>query len=823
MKVLKFGGSSVGNAENIEKVVRIVGSAVEKDSCVVVLSAMQGTTDALIEAGKLAESGDARFREKIREIEAGHSEAVRLLLPFGAQQDELLSFVEKTVGELESICEGVFLLRELSARTLDRIASFGEILSTRIVSAKFDSLEIENVWKDSRELIRTDSNFGFAAVDFPKTNEQIREFFQSSNARLHILPGFIASDAGGITTTLGRGGSDYTASILAAALEAKVLEIWTDVSGMMTADPRIVRNIRRISHVTYREAMELSHFGAKVIYPPTIQPVMARRIPVWIKNTFAPDDFGTLIEAEIADGGEREIIRGISSIDRISVLNLEGSGMVGVPGFSKRLFDALSRAQINVILITQSSSEHSICVAIEEKCGAPAKQVVDREFEYEIAVGKIEPLRAENGFSILALVGDNMKNHPGISGKMFAALGAQGVNVHAIAQGSSERNISAIISSNDARKAVNTLHEEFFSDGKKQINLFVVGAGTVGSRLLDQIRQQQEYLSEKMRLSARVVGLANSRRMIFDEDGIDLSNWQEKLSENEFSEARSPKTKDRFTDLIIEKNLRNSIFIDVTASAKVVETYPKLLAKSVSVVACNKIACSSEFAKYQNLKDLAREFNTAFLFETNVGAGLPVINTLNDLMRSGDKINRIEAVLSGTLNFVFNNYDGSRSFSTVVRQAQDEGYTEPDPRLDLSGTDVARKILILAREAGFRLEMADIENKSFLPESCLQGGVEDFYAEMEKHESYFRELLETARSRDLSLKYIASFDDGKASVGLQSIDKTHNFANLSGKDNAVLFYTNRYAEQPLVVKGAGAGADVTAAGVFADIIRAARI
>jgi aspartokinase/homoserine dehydrogenase 1 len=832
MKVLKFGGSSVGNAENIEKVVRIVGSAVEKDSCVVVLSAMQGATDALIETGKLAESGDARFREKIREIENKHSEAARLLLPSGSQ-NEVLSFVEKSVGELGSICEGVFLLRELSPRTLDRIAGFGEILSTRIVSAKFDALKIENVWKDSRELIRTDSNYGFAAVDFPKTNEQIREFFRNSNARLYILPGFIASDANSITTTLGRGGSDYTASILAAALDAQLLEIWTDVSGMMTADPRIVRNIRRISRVTYREAMELSHFGAKVIYPPTIQPVMAKAIPVWIKNTFAPDDFGTLIEAEIADGGEREIIRGISSIDRISVLNLEGGGMVGVPGFSKRLFDALSRAQINVILITQSSSEHSICVGIEEKCGALAKQVVDREFEYEIAVGKIEPLRVENGFSILALVGDNMKNHPGISGKMFAALGAQGVNVHAIAQGSSERNISAIISSTDARKAVNTLHEEFFSDGKKQINLFVVGAGTVGSRLLEQLKQQSEYLSEKMRLSVRVVGLANSRRMIFDEDGIDLTGWREKLNdaaESGISEDRrvgfAAETKDQisyFTDLIIEKNLRNSIFVDITASREVVETYPKLLAKSVSVIACNKIACSSEFAEYQNLKDLAREFNTAFLFETNVGAGLPVINTLNDLMRSGDKINRIEAVLSGTLNFVFNNYDGSRSFSTVVRQAQAEGYTEPDPRLDLSGTDVARKILILAREAGFQLEMADIENKSFLPESCLQGGVEDFYAEMEKHESYFRELLENAKSRDLSLKYIASFDDGRASVGLQSIDKTHNFANLSGKDNAVLFYTNRYAEQPLVVKGAGAGADVTAAGVFADIIRAARI
>ncbi|MCA1623790.1 MAG: bifunctional aspartate kinase/homoserine dehydrogenase I, partial [Acidobacteria bacterium] len=622
-------------------------------------------------------------------------------------------------------------------------------------------------------------------------------------------------DADGATTTLGGGGSDYTAAILAAALNAEVLEIWTDVSGMMTADPRFVRNVREIPRISYREAMELSHFGAKVIYPPTIQPVMAKGIPVWIKNTFAPIDFGTLIEAETAP--EKEIIRGISSIDKISVLNLEGSGMVGIPGFSKRLFDALSRASINVILITQSSSEHSICVAIDEKFGKLAKESVDKEFEYEIAVGKIEPLRVENGFSILALVGDKMKEHTGVSGKMFATLGAQGINIHAIAQGSSERNISAIINSKDVRKAVNTLHEEFFSDGNKQVNVFIVGVGTVGKKLIEQIRLQREFLRSNLRLNLRVVGLAKSRNKIFDEAGIELSNAENLLK-------NAPEVSiGEFTDLILEKNLRNSIFVDVTANAEVVEVYPKLLEKSVSIIACNKIAASSDYANYQRLKDLSREFGTAFLFETNVGAGLPIINTLNDLMRSGDEIRSIEAVLSGTLNFVFNNYDGSRSFSTIVRQAQTEGYTEPDPRLDLSGTDVARKILILAREAGFRLEMPDIENKGFLPESCLQGSVEDFYVEMEKHEDYFRELFETAKSRDLALKYIASFDDGKASVGLQSIDKTHNFANLSGKDNAVLFYTNRYADLPLVVKGAGAGADVTAAGVFADIIRAARI
>jgi aspartokinase/homoserine dehydrogenase 1 len=562
--------------------------------------------------------------------------------------------------------------------------------------------------------------------------------------------------------------------------------------------------------------MELSHFGAKVIYPPTIQPVLQKNIPILIKNTFAPDQPGTLIESEVAD--EKEIIRGITSIDKISILSLEGSGMVGIPGFSKRLFEALSRAAINVILITQSSSEHSICVGVEEKFGFLAKSVVDKEFEYEIAVGRIEPLQVENGLSILALVGDNMRSHTGISGKMFAALGAQGVNIRAIAQGSSERNISAVIETKDVRKAVNSLHEEFFSDGKRQINLFIVGTGTVGSRLLAQLSQQKEPLAEQMNLNLRIVGLANSRRMVFDEAGIDPINFEFTMANSE-----TPADPQMFADLIIEKNLRNSIFVDLTASAEVVEIYPKLLQKSVSIIACNKIAASSDYEKYSRLKNLAREFNAKFLFETNVGAGLPVINTLNDLTHSGDRVNRIEAVLSGTLNFVFNNYDGTRSFASVVRQAQEEGYTEPDPRLDLSGTDVARKILILAREAGFPLEMADIENKGFLPESCLQGSVEDFYAEMQRHESFFRQLLDNAGKNGLILKYIATFDKGRATVGLQSIDAAHNFANLSGKDNAVLFYTNRYAELPLVVKGAGAGADVTAAGVFADIIRAARI
>jgi aspartokinase/homoserine dehydrogenase 1 len=820
MKVLKFGGSSVGNAENIGKVIEIVRKAIEKDRCIVVLSAMSGTTDGLIDIARTAENHDETFRIKLKELEDKHLTAARRLLG-ESSQDGIFDFIENRFHELRSIGEGVYLLRELSARTLDRVVSFGEILSTRIVSAKLAALGVENVWADARQLIRTDSNFVNANVDFTLTNSQIKDFVSGSNSRLFILQGFIGSDVSGQTTTLGRGGSDYTGAIAAAALDADVLEIWTDVSGMMTADPRFVRNVRQIPHITYREAMELSHFGAKVIYPPTIQPVMKKGIAVWVKNTFAPDDFGTLIEAE--SRGENEIIRGISSIDKISLLNLEGSGMIGIPGFSRRLFDALSKSKINVILITQSSSEHSICVAVDEKSAGLAKRVVDAEFEREIELGKIEPLRVDTGLSILAIVGDNMKSHSGIAGKMFSTLGHNGINILAIAQGSSERNISAIIESKDVRKAINVLHEDFFSDGNKQINLYIAGVGTVGSRLLGQIEQQADYIAENLRLNLRVVGLANSKVAAFDENGIDLASWKDLLkpAESEIKDQGS-KTKDRLAELIIGKNLRNSIFVDVTASAELVEIYPRLLEKSVSIVACNKVAASSNLAQYNQLKDLAREYNTHFLFETNVGAGLPIINTLSDLRSSGDKINRIEAVLSGTLQFVFNNYDGSRTFSEVVKQAQDEGYTEPDPRLDLSGTDVARKILILAREAGYKLEMEDVEIKPFLPESCFTGTVEDFYAEMANNEAHFKQMLNDAQDRNLILKYIATFDNGKASVGLESIDEKHNFANLSGKDNAIVFYTNRYADLPLVVKGAGAGADVTAAGVFADIIRATR-
>jgi len=814
MQVLKFGGTSVANAGNIHKVVAIIQQAVQKDKSIIIVSALGGITDALIQSGILASSGNDAYKELLQTSEQRHLETVKALIPI-SHQSSVLSWVKQRCNEIEDICNGVFLLGELSPRTQDWIVSFGELISSRILSETLKSLTILNAWKDSRELIVTDSNFGFAAVDFSLTDKKIGEYFEESHDSLFIIPGFIASDHQGATTTLGRGGSDYTAAIYAAALNAKNVEIWTDVSGMMTSDPRLVPNAKVIPHISYQEAMELSHFGAKVIYPPTIQPVMNKCIPVWIKNTFTPEDYGTLIESAAVKNGSS--IRGISSINKIVLLSLEGSGMVGIPGFSKRLFEALANEKINVILITQSSSEHSICVGIDEASIKEAKQAVDKAFSYEIETKKVDPLLIEQDLAIIALVGDNMKSHPGTSGKMFGALGRNGVNVRAIAQGSSERNISAVVAVTDVKKAINILHEEFFETAYKQVNLFVTGVGNVGSRLLAQLTQQQAYLQEHLRLQVRVVGIANSKKMVFNEEGLDLNNWKDQL------DNAAPMSLQQYIDVIRSKNLRNSVFADVTANEKVAECYDQLLAKSISVVACNKVACSSSYNYYKKLKDLAREYNALFLFETNVGAGLPVIGTLNDLLRSGDKVNRIEAVLSGTLNFVFNHYNGEKTFAEVVRQAQDEGYTEPDPRLDLSGTDVMRKIMILARETGERLELDDIHNISFMPEACMKGDVENFYREMANHEEHFRKLYAAAMQDGKKLKFVAKYENGKASVGLQHIDANHDFFHLYGKDNVVLFYTNRYTEQPLVVKGAGAGAEVTASGVFADIIRTAKM
>ncbi len=813
MQVLKFGGSSVANAENINKVIAIVKEKVKQDKTIVVVSALGGITDILLQCSQLAADGNEAYKEKLHEAELRHLTTVKELISI-LHQSAILSLVKTLCNEIEDICNGIFLLKELSERTKDRIVSYGEILSSKIIAAKLNTDDIQCEWVSAAALITTNTNFGAAAVDFAVTNKKITDHFSTPGASLFIMPGFIASDANGISTTLGRGGSDYTAAIVAAALNVNVLEIWTDVSGMMTADPRLVTNVKIIPHISYQEAMELSHFGAKVIYPPTIQPVSSKGIPTWIKNTFAPQDNGTVIE-KLSDSNGNSI-RGISSINSIALLSLEGSGMVGIPGFSKRLFEALAFKKINVILITQSSSEHSICVGIDEANADNAQKIIDESFAYEIETKKVDPIVVEKGLAIVALVGDNMKSHPGISGKMFGNLGRNGVNVRAIAQGSSERNISAVVAAKDVKKAINVLHEEFFETVYKEINLFIAGVGNVGGKLVAQILQQQPYLLQNLHLKINVVGLGNSKKMLFKDEGIDLKHWRDLLLKD--GETMNMQ---QFIERIQSKNLRNAVFADVTASEMVAKCYEQLLQKSISVVACNKIACSSSYDYYKKLKNLSREFNAQFLFETNVGASLPIIGTLNDLLRGGDKINNIQAVLSGTLNFVFNNYDGKKSFATIVKQAQDEGYTEPDPRLDLSGKDVMRKIMILAREAGNVIEMENIANNSFMPAACMVGSVDDFYKSMEEHEEHFKDLYKKAGAD--KLKFVASFENGKASVGLQHIGPQHDLYHLYGKDNIVLFYTDRYTEQPLVIKGAGAGADVTASGVFGDIIKAARV
>jgi len=814
MQVLKFGGSSVADVAAIELVVSIVEKKLKTDRLVVVISAMAGVTDSLLDIGEKAATHNESYKIILKELETYHLDTARKLLPIH-EQSATLSIVKQKFNELEALLDGVYLLNEISKRTQDTLVSYGEVLSSILIAAKFSFLPVASTLLDPKQIIVTNSNFTNAAVNFNATYKNCRDAVSDTATKLFIVPGFIAANELGQTTTLGRGGSDYTAALFAAATKASVLEIWTDVSGMMTADPRIVSHAKTIEHISYQEAMELSHFGAKIIYPPTILPVLQSGIPVRIKNTFEQTTVGTLIENVAAPSSD--FIRGISSINSIALLSLEGNGMVGIPGFSKRLFETLATAQINVILITQSSSEHSICVGIKEMDTAAAKSLIDATFATEILNGYLDPLAVETGLSVVAVVGENMKSHPGVSGKMFGTLGRNGINVRAIAQGSSEKNITAVLSERDVKKAVNVLHETFFETTYKQLNVFIAGVGNVGGKLVAQIAQQFNYLQENLRLQIHIVGLANSKQFLIQEEGIDLSNWKDSLANTPLHGL------DAYVQAIREKNLRNSVFVDVTANKDVAMVYASLLEKSIAVVACNKIACSSDYESYVHLKNLARLYNTSFLFETNVGAGLPVIGTLNDLLRSGDQITKIEAVLSGTLNFVFNNYDGTKPFADVVRQAQIEGYTEPDPRLDLGGTDVMRKIMILARESGKVIEMDDIANEYFLPMSCFEGSVEDFYKEMLAQETHFKNLYDAATAANCKLKFVASYENGKAKVGLQHIAPTSDFYHLYGKDNLVLFYSVRYPEQPLVVKGAGAGAEVTASGVFADLIRTARV
>jgi aspartokinase/homoserine dehydrogenase 1 len=811
MKVLKFGGTSVANAENIKLVLDIVLNKTQEDQLVVVVSALSKVTDLLQTAATKAAANDESFKDIVVEIEKKHLDALKQLIPV-SEQSGLLSHIKRIINHLETLLDGCFLLGELSPRTLDTILSFGELLSSYIIAEALKQKLKSSSYKDSRELIKTNNQFGKAVVNFELSNQLIADFFASNDNQVVVMPGFIATSEDGINTTLGRGGSDYTAAIIAGALDASDLEIWTDVNGMFTANPKIVKQAQPIATISYQEAMELSHFGAKVLYPPTIQPVLRKNIPIYIKNTFEPQAEGTLISNTASP--QNNPVKGITHIDNITLITLEGSGMIGVAGSSKRLFEVLSNESINVIFITQASSEHSICIGILNSDADIAEIAINKAFQIEIAQNKIDPCIVEQNLCIIALVGENMKNHQGLSGRMFSTLGKNNVNIRAIAQGASERNISVVINERDVKKALNTLHENFFEENTKQLNLFVMGVGNVGEKFIEQINQQKKFLKENLKINLRVIAVSNSRKMYFDEDGIPLKEWQSLLEKGETA------NKEQFITNIKALNLRNSIFVDITANEEVSKTYEQYLKQNVAVVTCNKIACSSAYDNYKNLKSLSRKFNAPFLFETNVGAGLPIIDTVKNLIASGDKVHKIQAVLSGSLNFIFNNFDENNTFHDVVKEAGVQGFTEPDPKIDLSGVDVARKILILIRESGYQMEIEDIENKSFLPKECMEtDNNQAFFASLKVHAKHFESILAEANQKESRLKFVAQFENGKASVGLQFIPKDHPFYNLEGKDNIVLFYTDRYVDQPLLIKGAGAGAAVTASGIFADVIR----
>lgn len=811
MKVLKFGGSSVATPDRIKGVVEILKDYYSKgEKFTVVFSAFGGVTDSLIQMSHLAARGDESYLNHFESFSKRHVDAARTLLNQDYQQ-QCLPELKTNHEVLRNLLYGVFLVREASARTMDYLLSFGERNSCFIISFVLRQHGINARYLDARKIIKTSKDFGAAVVNLKESYRKIREHY-SQNPEIQIVTGFIGSSKGGLTTTLGRGGSDFTASLLAAGLEADLIEIWTDVDGVLTADPRKVTRAFTIPRMTYNEAMEMSHFGAKVIYPPTLQPAMSKRIPLVIKNTFNPSFPGTFISDKSDPKGQA--VKGISSVNNIALLTMQGSGMVGVPGIAGRLFSALARADINIILITQGSSEHSISFAILPALALKAKRKVEEAFEYEMQMGLVDPVRIEENLSVIAAIGENMRYRPGISGRLFQALGTNGINAVAIAQGSSERNISVVINGSDEAKALNALHEAFFLSDTKELHIFMVGVGLIGSTLIKQIRGQAAYLKEKRALEIKVTGLANTKKMLFDERGIPLENWR-----NQLDRCDTAMNIGEFIQRMKDMNLSNTIFVDNTADEIISDYYESILDSSISISTPNKIATSSAYLKYQRLKSIAAKRGVQFMYETNVGAGLPVISTLNDLILSGDRILKIEGVLSGSLSYIFNTFSADMPFSKVVRQARERGYTEPDPRVDLNGIDVRRKLIILARETGLSLEASEVHIDNILPDDCQQAKTVDaFFEAIEKSDNIFEERRLAAEAAGNRLRYIARLADGQASISLDPIGPENPFFALSGSDNMIVFTTERYKDRPLVVRGPGAGAEVTAAGVFSEII-----
>ena len=804
MKVIKFGGTSVGSVESILSVKKIIERQTEP--VIVVVSALGGITDKLIKTSQMAVEGNALYQESFEEINTRHEEMINAVIPAGEKRDKLTATVKELLEQLRSIYQGVYLIHDLSPKTQAAIVSYGERISSLIVAALVEGAE----WFDSREFIKTEFKAGKNRLVRELTNKLVRQTWQKV-PQISIVGGFISRDAeSGEVTNLGRGGSDYTASIIAAALDASVLEIWTDVDGFMTADPRVISSAYVIPELTYIEAMELCNFGAKVVYPPTIYPVCIKHIPILIKNTFNPDAPGSIIKDEVMD--DSRSIKGISSIKGTTLITVSGLSMVGVIGVNRRIFTCLADNGISVFMVSQASSENSTSIGVQDVDADEACRVLDEEFQKEIEDGSMFPMIAEKGLATVAIVGEKMKHTPGIAGKLFGTLGRSGISVIACAQGASETNISFVINQNFLRKALNVIHDSFFLSEYQVLNLFICGVGTVGGSLLEQIHQQQEKLMRELRLKLNVVGIASGHNAMFTREGISLENYREQL-------AAAPKSNiQRLHDEVIGMNIFNSVFVDCTASPEVAGLYADFLEHNINVVAANKIAASSDFANYRKLKQTSQKRGVKFLFETNVGAGLPIIRTINDLCNSGDKILRIEAVLSGTLNFIFNTISKDVPFSETVRMAKEEGYSEPDPRIDLSGKDVIRKLVILAREAGYEISQEDVEAKLFIPQSFFEGTLEDFWKNLPSLDAEFEARRQELEKQKKVWRFVAKLEDGKASVSLQEFDSNHSFYVLEGSNNIVMLTTERYRKYPMLIQGYGAGASVTAAGVFADIM-----